>query len=61
MPTPAARPAETTTAAGALAVLVAYNLGLDDPQVVVSLAVVLGALPGIVTAVVEWRRRGVTP
>lgn len=50
------RPAETTTAAGALAVLLGYVLGIRDPEVLVALTVVLGAIPGVVTWAVGLRR-----
>jgi hypothetical protein len=51
------RPAETTTLASAVAVLIAYVLGLDEPEVVLALAVVLGFVPAVVTWVVEMRRK----
>lgn len=60
MPTPslpARRPAETSAAASALALLAARALGVDDADVVTALAIVIGLLPTAVTAVVEWRRR----
>ena len=47
------RPAETSTAAGALAVLVGYVLGIRDPEVLVALTVVLGTVPAAVTWLVE--------
>lgn len=56
------RPAETTTAAGALAVLIGYVVGLRDPEVLVALTVALGAVPGAVTWLVETvRGRGAPP
>lgn len=55
--TPKRRPAESTGIAGAAALLAARLLGVSDPDVIVALAVVLGALPAGVTAVVVWTRR----
>lgn len=52
------RPAESTTAAGAFAILIARLLGLTDGDTIVALAVALGFVPGIVTWLVEtWRSR----
>ena len=50
------RPAETGAFAGALAVLIAYLLGLDDPGLLAALTVVIGALPGIITWIVTLAR-----
>lgn len=47
------RPAESLTAASALAVALARLVGLDDPDVITGLAVAVGLLPALVTAVVE--------
>lgn len=46
------RPAELSGVAGALAILVAYLFGVDDPEVIVALAIVLGFVPAAVTWVV---------
>lgn len=47
------RPAESFGVAGALSLLIARLLGVDDPDVIVSLAVVIGFLPAAVTWLVE--------
>ncbi len=61
MPTPrtlpARRPAETTAAAGGLALLIAYALGVDEPTIILAGAGVLAAVPAAVTWWVELRRR----
>jgi hypothetical protein len=51
------RPAETAGIASALAVLVAKLLGVDDSDVIVALAVVIGFIPAAITFVVELTRR----
>lgn len=52
------RPAESASLlAGALAALIGPAVGLDSPEEVAALAVVLGAIPGIVTFLVEQIRR----
>jgi energy-converting hydrogenase Eha subunit B len=56
-PLVARRPAESASAATATAVVIAYALGLRDPGVIVSLAVVIGAVPGAVTWLVNLLRR----
>lgn len=54
--TVAARPAETGGLAAALAVLIAYFAGLDDPAVIAALVIVVGALPAVITwCVVKYR------
>lgn len=50
------RPAETTTGAAAIALLIAYFAGLDDTQVVLALSVVIGLLPALVTWLVTLIR-----
>lgn len=50
------RPAETGAFAGALAVLICYLLGEDDPAVLAALTVVVGALPGLITWIVTMVR-----
>jgi energy-converting hydrogenase Eha subunit B len=47
------RPAETGSLAAALAVLICYLLGVDDPGVLAALVVVVGALPSVITWIVE--------
>jgi hypothetical protein len=51
------RPAETLTAAGALGVLVAQFLGLDDPEILTALIVLIGVLPAGITWLVELSRK----
>jgi hypothetical protein len=51
------RPAETAGLAGAVAVLVAYFAGVNDPAVLAALVVVIGAVPALVTGAVELVRR----
>jgi len=52
------RPAETGAFAGALAVLICYIAGVDDPGILAALTVVVGALPGIITYIVVLIRKG---
>lgn len=52
------RPAETTGVAGSIALLIAHAFGVNDPDVLVSLAVVIGALPALVTAAIALFRFG---
>jgi hypothetical protein len=51
------RPAETAGLAGALAVLIGYVAGIDNPAVLAALAVVVGAVPAVVTYAVTLRRK----
>jgi hypothetical protein len=51
------RPAECGTAAFALAFLVAYVAGVRDEAFIVALAVVIGAVPGAITWLVELGRK----
>jgi len=51
------RPAESAGLAGAIAVLIGYLLGVDDPAVLAALAIVVGAVPAAVTTLVVLRRR----
>jgi hypothetical protein len=51
------RPAETGGLAAAVAFLVCYFAGIDDPAVLAALIVVAGALPAIITWIVQLRRR----
>lgn len=53
---PARRPAETAAVASAVALLVARLLGVDDADTVTALAIVIGAVPSLVTWAVEVRR-----
>lgn len=46
------RPAETAGVASALALLVGRLLGVDDPDTIVALAIVIGFVPAAVT---WWR------
>jgi hypothetical protein len=50
------RPAETGAFAGSIAVLISYFLGVDDPAVLAALVVVIGALPGVITGIVNLVR-----
>lgn len=47
---PARRPAETTAAAGAIVLIVGRIAGIDDPDVLTAMAILIGAIP----AVVSW-------
>ena len=59
---PARRPAETTAAAAAIALLICKALGVDDPDTLTALAVAIGFIPTVVTWIVELtRRRRTTP
>jgi hypothetical protein len=51
------RPAETTALAAAIVVLIAYFLGIDDPGVMAALTIVVGAIPGVVTSIVEMTKK----
>lgn len=46
------RPAETGGFASGVAVLICYIAGVNDPGVLAALAVVVGALPGVITTIV---------
>jgi hypothetical protein len=46
------RPAETTTGVGSIALLVAYIMGVDDPQTIAILGAGLGLVPAAVTLLV---------
>jgi uncharacterized YccA/Bax inhibitor family protein len=50
------RPAETGALASAIAVLIAYVIGLDDPAILAALTIVVGAIPGLITWIVTMRR-----
>jgi energy-converting hydrogenase Eha subunit B len=52
------RPAETGGFAAAMAVLICYLLGVDDPGLLAALTVVVGTLPGIITWIVVQSRKG---
>lgn len=57
MKTVSAHPAETTTLAGAVAILLAHFFaGLNDPTILVALTVVLGAVPTAITWLVNLVR-----
>lgn len=47
------RPAESAAGTGAVALLVAYTLGITDPDLVVCLGAVLGLVPAGVTLLVD--------
>jgi uncharacterized YccA/Bax inhibitor family protein len=51
------RPAETGAIGAAVAVLIAYFAGLDDPAIITALAVVVGAIPGVITWLVVTIRK----
>lgn len=53
---PTNRPAETTALAAALAFLIARAAGLDDDETMTALTVVIGALPALITWIVNRRR-----
>jgi len=55
------RPAETGGVAGALALLVARAAGLDDPNLIVALATVMGFAPAGITWLVELIRGASRP
>jgi hypothetical protein len=50
------RPAELTGVAGSVAILVAHLLDVTDPETIVAMGVVVGALPAFVTWLVELLR-----
>lgn len=54
-------PAETLTAAGALGVLIAQFFGLDDPETLTALIVLIGVLPAGITWLVEVGKRWESP
>ena len=58
MSLPARRPAESAAVGGAVALIIGYFLGVDNPGVLTAIGVVIGALPGIVTWLVELARNG---
>jgi energy-converting hydrogenase Eha subunit A len=52
------RPAETGGAAGAVAIIVARVLGVEDPTTIAAIGVVVGFVPAAVTFCVEKFGRG---
>lgn len=46
------RPAETAGAAGSIALLIAYTLGVNDAQLITVLGAALGLIPAAVTGLV---------
>lgn len=46
------RPAETSAGAGGIALIVAWLLGVDDPDVLVALGAAVGFVPAAVTLIV---------
>jgi hypothetical protein len=55
------RPAETGGVAGALALIIARAAGLDDPNLIVAIATVIGFAPAAVTWIVDVVRDAVEP
>jgi hypothetical protein len=53
---PQRRPAELSGLAGAVTILVAHLLGVTDPETIVAMGVIVGALPAAVTWAVELIR-----
>ncbi len=51
------RPAEVSGLVGAVTLLLVHLLGVDDPDVIVALGVIVGAVPAIVTWSVGLVRR----
>lgn len=51
------RPAETVGVAAAVAVLIAYFAGIDDPGLIAAMAVIVGFIPAAVTWCVELARK----
>lgn len=51
------RPAESTGVAGALALLAARLLGVDDADTIMALAIVVGFIPAAVTWIVSTLRK----
>lgn len=47
------RPAETAGGVGAIGLLVAFILGVDDPSTVVMLGAAIALLPALVTGLVD--------
>lgn len=54
--TPTRRPAEAGSLAGAAAILVGRLVGIDDPNTLVALTVILGFVPAMITWVVTLER-----
>ena len=52
VPKPTERPAEFGGVAGALALLIARALGVDDVTTVTAIAIVIGFLPALITWIV---------
>lgn len=53
----ASRPAESAGVAGSAALLIGHAAGIDNPDVLVALGVIIGAIPAAVTfLVVQYRR-----
>ena len=52
VPNPAERPAEFGGVAGALALLIARALGVDDVTTVTAIAIVIGFIPALITWIV---------
>lgn len=55
------RPAETGGLTAAVAVLIAYFAGVDNPGIIAALVIVVGALPAVITWFVELMRNKKPP
>ena len=53
---PKERPAETTAVAAAIALLIAWLAGVDDPGVIAAIGIVVGFIPAAVTWLVVTLR-----
>jgi hypothetical protein len=55
---PKDRPAETGTAvAAAIAVIICAILDVDDQDILFAITIIVGAIPGVITWIVNLRRR----
>ncbi len=54
---PQTRPAETAAGLSGLALLVAHFAGIRDPSALTAIGAVIAAVPSVVTAVVEARKK----
>jgi hypothetical protein len=52
----ARRPAESSSLAGALSLVVVRSVGVTDPDTIVAIGVLIGAIPSLVTSAVEITR-----
>jgi hypothetical protein len=51
------RPAETGAGAAAIALLIARAFGMDDPELITALAIVIGFIPAVITGIVELAKK----